>query len=253
MDPVSNTIGIDKVNMDGKLILIEEQHESNANFLLNSIICNALNKNYEICFVLCHNTFNHYHNMGKKFGYNLSSLKEKGKVTVIEPMKVIASDVNFMHTQTSNKILLDVLLNIKMEYESMTRNGAPVVLLVDDISNFYNLGFDLKEYLYFIRFCRSLIKDYSRSYLCVVMHTYKHTSQSCISTTFTQVLKHMAQLFIVTEPLETGHSSRASGKIAIHWRIDSVRIKYNWPEIARYIYKLSDHHVDIYAPGTMTH
>ncbi|CAK9814676.1 Elongator complex protein 6 [Anthophora quadrimaculata] len=250
MDTVSNILGIDKVNMDGKLILIEEQHDSNANFLLSSIILNALKKNYGICFVLFHNTFNHYHSIGMKFGYNLTLLKEKGKVTIIEPMKILASDMHHMCKQAPNNIMHDVLAIIKNEYHSMIRDNKPVIILIDDLSNFYNLGFNLKESIYFIRYLRSLIKDYSTSQLCIITHTYKYKSQSCISTTFAHSLKHMAQLFILVEPFQTGHCSDASGKIAINWRIDTIRTKYNWPEIARYIYKLSDHHVQIHAPGT---
>ncbi|KYQ53745.1 hypothetical protein ALC60_05263, partial [Trachymyrmex zeteki] len=43
---------------------------------------------------LCHNTFGHYHNIGMKFGYDLLNLKEKGQVTIVEPMKIIASNVH---------------------------------------------------------------------------------------------------------------------------------------------------------------
>ncbi|KAF3426749.1 hypothetical protein E2986_00907 [Frieseomelitta varia] len=225
MDSVSNVLGIDKVNMDGKLICIEEQHDTNANFVLSSIISNALKRNYEICFVLFHNTMNHYHNMGTKFGYNLTLLKEKGKVTIIEPMKIIAFNMEYIYEQTANNIVHDIFVIIKSELDKIIQSNEHVVIIIDDLSHIYNFGCNLKESI-------SLIEYYNVSQLCVVMHTYK--DENSFSNILTHGLKYIAHLFIKTEPLETGYSSNASGNITINWKIDDVRIKYNWPEIVKY-------------------
>ncbi|XP_017882221.1 elongator complex protein 6 [Ceratina calcarata] len=248
MDSVCNTLGIDKVDMNGKLTLIEEQHNSNANFLLSSIIFNAVRKNYGICFVIFHNTFNHYHNVGMKFGYNLTSLKEKGKVTVIEPMKAIVLNMECTKEQPTSTIR-DIFMTIKSECDKM-KDCTSVLIIIDDISHFHNFGCDLKESMYYVRYLRSFLGHSPLFQLCIVAHTYKNELKACAPNIFVNGLKRMAHLLVKTEPLQTGYSSDASGNITINWRTNNVRIKYNWPETAKYMYKLSNRQVQIYAPGT---
>ncbi|XP_029044476.1 elongator complex protein 6-like [Osmia bicornis bicornis] len=240
MDSVADTLGIDKVNMDGKVILIEEQHYSNANFLSSAIISDALKKDYRICFVLFHNTFNHYHNVGMKFGYNLSLLKEKGKVTFIEPIKINAPDM-----ETINKVIDNLFITIKNEYNEMKKDNKPVIIIIDDLSHLYNFGLNLKQCMYYIRCLRSLIEHDKTAQLCVMTHTYKHEG----SDTFVDILKYMAHLFVMVEPLKTGYSNDATGIMTINWRVDPIRRKHNWPEVAKYVYKLSDRQVQIFASG----
>lgn len=65
-EAVSAALGIDKVDITGKLVVIDERHGSDANFLINTIISSSLEKEKGICLVLFHNTFRHYHNVGKR-------------------------------------------------------------------------------------------------------------------------------------------------------------------------------------------
>lgn len=249
MDSVCNTLGIDKVDMDGKLILIEERHNSDANFLLSSIVYNAVRKNCGICFVLFHNTFNHYQNVGMKFGYNLTSLREKGKIAVIEPMKEIVSNVECMQERATS-IINNIFMAIKSECNKMTNEGRSVLIIIDDISHFYNLGCDLNESVHYVRCLRSFLGQFPLFQLCIVTHTYNSELKSCVPNVFANGLKRMAHLIVKTEPLQTGYSSDASGNVTINWRISNIRMTYNWPEIAKYMYKLSNRQVQIYAPGT---
>nr|XP_012141032.1 PREDICTED: elongator complex protein 6 [Megachile rotundata] len=248
MDSVSNTLGIDKVNMGGKLILIEEQHDSNANFLLSAVISNALKKDYGICFVLFHNTFNHYHNVGMKFGYNLALLKEKNIVTFIEPIKIEALEMENMYKKTMNKVIDSLFMTVRNEYSKMMKLNNRVIIIIDDLSHLYNFGFDLKQSMYYIRWLRSLVENDNVSQLCILTHTYIHEVQSWFNT-FIDALKYMAHLYVKVEPFKTGYSSDASGKMTINWRVDPIRCNHNWPEVAKYIYKLSDRQVQIYASG----
>lgn len=254
MDPVSNILGIDKVNMDGKLIVIEERHNSNANFVLNSVVLNALNNNNGICFILFHNTFNHYHNVGMKFGYNLKVLRTEGKVHIVEPMKIIASNLQSRNNEETNLAsdvtsdLSDILFrSIKDEYCEMKKSGN-VTIVIDDLSHLYNLGFTLKDSMCYLKLLRSLIECDNAS-LCIAIHTYDSRLQNCSANVAVNILKYMAHLFVMIDSLETGYSNDITGKITINWRIDHIRTEHNWPEVSKYMYKVSDRQVKIYAPG----
>ncbi|XP_076220849.1 elongator complex protein 6 isoform X2 [Nomia melanderi] len=264
MDPVCNILGIDKVNVDGKLILIEERHNSNANFVLNSVILDALNRNYGICFALFHNTFHHYHNVGMKFGYNLTVLRAEGKVRVIEPMKIIESkmrsrndertydmqgtDVNVTYN-VSNDINDSLFGTITDEYHKMKKSHKHVIIIIDDLGHLYNLGFTLKDSMSYVRFLRSLIEHDIASQLCIAIHTYKCELQNSIANRSVHILKHMAHLFVKIDSFKTGQSNDVSGKITINWRVDRIRNEHKWSEISKYMYKLLDRQVKIYSPG----
>lgn len=263
MEKVCNTLGIDRVNMDGKMVLIEEQHCTNANFLVNAVLSNALKKGNAVCLVHCHNTFGHYHNIGVRFGYNLLSLREKGQVTVVEPMKIVADNVVHIHEDSVNneRIIADIhsrehvdivhrlFTYIRERYEEAAKFSASVVLVIDDISNFLDLGFSVRDVMCLIRYLRSFMASYSAPQLCILVHTYQEDPKISDADMIANCLKHMAHLGVTTEPLVTGYSGDASGKLTICWRTNSIRSRYNWPEKAMYLFKLLDWQVKVYAPG----
>lgn len=264
MEMVCNTLGIDRVNMDGKMILIEEQHGTNANFLLNAVLSHALKKSQAVCLVLCHNTFGHYHNVGMRLGYNLLALKEKGQVTVVEPMKIVASNiVDTCKDPTDKKeivipdaistehtdIVRKLFTYIKESYDEAAQFKESVVLIIDDINHLLDLGLSVHDTMYFVRYLRSFIASHFSSQLCILTHMYQWDSQTSDADAVANMLNYMAHLCIATKPFKTGHSSDTSGKLIIRWRIDSVRLKYHWPEETTYLFKLSDWQVKIYTPG----
>ncbi|XP_047359649.1 elongator complex protein 6-like [Vespa velutina] len=279
MDSICNTIGIDRVDMHGRMVLIEEQHGSDANFLVNALISNALKKDYGICFVLFHNTFSHYHNVSMRSGHNLMTLKEKGKVTLVEPMKELMNNINgiYMDTDTidvSNRIFFD--LNMKVSdnskdnrlngmtvvdnmfkllrdsYNEVANQNKTVLIIIEDISHLSDLGLTLKDSMYYVRYIRSLMESYPMTQLCVTVHTYQNDVQSCTPNFICNNLKYMADLVLIAEPLMTGHSNDASGKITVCWNVDSVRSEYHWTEKMTYLYKLLGWHVKIFALGATT-
>lgn len=279
MESVYSTLGIDRVDMHGRIVLIEEQHGSDANFLVNAFISNALKKNYGLCFVLFHNTFSHYYNIGMRTGYNLMALKEKGKVTLVEPMKELVCNINEMckdidvttvnnmilsgsDTKISNsnednkstgiKVVHNLFKLLKESCNEMTKQNESILIIIDDISHLCNLGLSLKDSAYFVRYIRSFMESHPMMQLCIVAHTYRDDLQSCIPDIACNSLKYIAHLILIVEPLMTGHSSDASGKVTICWNIDSVRREYHWTERMIYLYKLFDWHVKIFAPGAMT-
>ncbi|XP_014472403.1 PREDICTED: uncharacterized protein LOC106743262 [Dinoponera quadriceps] len=263
MEMVCKTLGIDRVNMDGKMVLFVEQHGSNANFLVNAVMSNALKKKNAVCLVLCHNTFGHYHNIGARFGYNLLSLKAKGQVTVVEPMKIVTGNVVGIRADSvdNESIIADIIsrehmdvvhrlfIHIRKSYEEAAKFNASVVLVIDDISHLFDLGLGIRDVMYLIRYLRSFMVSHGTSKLYILTHTYQEDPKISDADTVANCLKHMAHLCVTTEPLTTGYSGDASGKLTISWRTDCIRLKYHWAEKVAYLFKLLDWQVKVYAPG----
>jgi len=267
MTMVCNILGIDKINMHGKINLIEEQHGTNANFLVNAILSHALKRNAAVCLVLCHNTFSHYYNIGMRLGYNLLNLKEKGQVTLVEPMKIIASDITDICKDFTNRmeiIIPDVtsmghvdiahklFAFVKEKHDEAARFSESVVLIIDDINHLLDLGLGIRDIMYFMRYLRSFISSYPLSQLCILVHVYQgnlHTSNADI---IASTLKHMAHMCVTTQPFKTGYSSDTSGKLIVHWKTDSIRSKYHLVEKTTHLFKMSDWQVKICTPGAMS-
>lgn len=268
MVTVCNILGIDRLNMDGKTILIEEQHGTNANFLVNAILSHALKKkNAAVCLVLCHNTFSHYHNIGMKLGYNLHDLKKKGQITVVEPIKITANNVTDMCKNFINRtetiipdvtsmehvdIIHSLFACIKEKYEEAARFTESVVLIIDDINHFFDLGLGVCDTMYFIRYLRSFVTSHPLSQLCILAHVYQGNIQTSNADMIVNALKHVAHLCITTQSFKTGHSIDASGKLIIYWKTNSIRFKYYWAKKTTYLFDLSDWQVKICAPGVIS-
>lgn len=264
MEMVCNTLGIDRVNMNGKMILIQEQHGTNANFLLNAVLLHALKKTQAVCLVLCHNTFGHYHNVGMRLGYNLLALKEKGQITVVEPMKIAASNVADMYKDSVDKeeivipdaastehanIVRTLFTRVKESYDEASKFKESVVLIIDDISHLLDLGLSIRDAMYFVRYLRSFVASHPSSQLCILAHTYQWDPQTSNADAVANMLRHMAHLCVATEPFKTGHFGDTSGKLIVRWRTESVRSKYHWTEETTHLFKLSDWQVKICIPG----
>ncbi|KAH0952066.1 hypothetical protein HN011_008175 [Eciton burchellii] len=266
MEMVCKTLGIDRVNMGGKMILIEEQHGTNANFLVHSVLSHALKKAEAVCLILCHNTIGHYHNIGVRFGYNLLSLKDKGQVTVVDLMKIIINDIANMCIVSVNEkeIIPDVVptkhadiahklfMHVKEKYEEASKFNSSVVLIIEDLNHLLDLGLGVRDTMYFMRYLRSFLTLYPTSQLCILMHAYQEASQHSDTDMIVNALKYMAHLCITTEPLKTGHSSNASGKLIVQWRVDTIRSMFNWMERTTHLFKLLDWQVKIFMPGTVS-
>jgi len=266
MEMVWKTLGIDRVNMGGKMIFIEEQHGTNANFLIHSVLSHALKKAEAVCLILCHNTIGHYHNIGVRYGYNLLNLKEKGQVTVVDLMKIVINNIANICTVSANeeKIIPDVVpmehpdivhklfMLVKEKYEEASKFNSSVVLIVEDLNHLLDLGLGVRDTMYFMRYLRSFLTLYPISQLCILMHAYEEAPQHSNTDMIVNALKYMAHLCITTEPLKTGPSSNASGKLIVQWRVDSIRSMFNWMEKTTHLFKLLDWQVKIFMPGTIS-
>ncbi|XP_051157649.1 elongator complex protein 6-like [Leptopilina boulardi] len=276
-DAVCSALGIDRVDLRGKLTLIEEQHGSDANFLVNSFISSSLEKGQGICLVLFHNTFGHYHNIGMKLGYNLNVLRERGQVSILEPMKLIANNIHdlghdsvdaanveFNEKNTEDDIsnlnimehgpslVHKLIVPLKKQIYELLKNQDSVMVIIDDLSHLFDLQMNLRDVWFFVRYIRTFVEFEHSLSMCILTHTYKADPDSCQPDLIAVGLKHIAQLIIVVEPLSTGLAKDVSGKMNVRWKMDSIRTKYNWPEKLSYLFKLLDRQVKVFPPGSST-
>ncbi|EZA55078.1 hypothetical protein X777_04545 [Ooceraea biroi] len=267
MMEVCKILGIDRVDMSDRKIVIEEQHGSNANFLVQSVLSNALKKKESVCLVLCHNTIGHYHNIGVRFGYDLLKLIEMGQVRVVDLMKIVLNDIDNTcnNVPTKGMIIPNVTcttypeiaerlaVQIKEKCDDAERRNSPIILIIEDINHLLDLGLSVRDTIFFVRCVETYINMRPKSLLCILAHTYGKKNSECSDTDMiVNALKYESDLCVTTEPLKTGHSNDASGKLIVHWTVNAVRAMYNWPERMTYLFKLLDWQVKISTPSAMS-
>lgn len=266
MEEVREAIGIDKVNTSGYLIFIEENHPVDANFLLHAVTSYCRDKNHMTCYVLFHNTFGHFHNVGMKLGYNLKK-ESNTNVKVVEPLKIISKNIHNENLEDSKdsqilefdikkgntdlvkqlvQVIKDELLSLKKAEDSQK-----VFVIIDDLSHLFDLGLSTQDVWLFVRYIKSFISLEPHLTLCILSHAYKVIQEElCQPNQIALALRHIAELIITVQPLETGFSQNVSGKMVISWKSHRDRLKFKWPEDMIYLYKLYDRKVSVFTPGS---
>lgn len=266
MEEVREAIGIDKIDTCGYLIFIEEHHPADANFLLHAVTSHCQDKNNITCFVLFHSTFGHFHNVGMKLGYNLKK-EYNSNVKVVEPLKILSKNIhheNDVDNKDSQKLEVDIKRDnsslvkqlvqvIKDECLSVTKleDTQKVYLIIDDLSHLFDLGLDIEDVWLFIRYIRSFVSLEPLLTICISSHVYRVIHEEiCQPNQMSLALRHMAELTITVQPLETGYSQNVSGKMVIRWKSQKDRLKFKWPEEMIYLFKLFDRKVNVFTPGS---
>lgn len=272
---VRRIIGIDQVDIRGKLISIEEQHGSDANFLINTVLSNAIKKDHGICLVLFHNTFGHYHNIGINLGYNLIELRKNGIVNVVEPMKIIANNIEDIGrdavdaslpelnnekynlcdetpdaTKHDPELVKQLYLCLRNKFYDSLKSREAVTIIIDDLSHLFELNLSFKDVWLYLRYLRSLMIREPNTSVCLMSHTYKVDPDFCQPDMIVIGLQKMSDLYVIVEPLTTGHAKDISGKITVMWKTDIIRKNHHWPESTMYHYKLLGKQIKIFSPGS---
>lgn len=245
MNEVIEALGIDKVDTSGQILLIDEQHNSNANFILHAIVSHCRSENYITCFVLFHNTFAHYHNVGMKLGYNLRKFLNE-TVRIIEPLKMIASsmdkDLGLDLMKKLAHSIREQCINTKKE-----RDDQKIFVIIDDLSHLLDVGLTLEEVWLFLRYLRTFINEEPLMTLVILCHTFK---DNCLPNLLEKGLRHFAQLAVTVQPLGAGKATNVSGRMIVSWKSDVDRLKFKWPDETVHLFKLYDRQVKLFEPGS---
>jgi len=94
----------------GQCILVIERTGSNGSFILHHLLSLALRGYTAVCFVGLAQTFHHYACVGNKLTLNLSRLRDSGKLTFVDGLNSIGSDIvkSSVPDQTGNKLCNDM-------------------------------------------------------------------------------------------------------------------------------------------------
>lgn len=228
-----SAIALDEPNFSNKFIYVEEASNADGSFIVSSVIKHQIENENNVIFVLCHNSVGHYQSISQKLGYNLLSLKECGRLVVINILEKIAGE-KFIFNENSLKELFNELREQINKWDSC--KGVSIVL--ENFGNLLLIG--LKDVLNFINYLRAETIERSNLSLLCLFHNFPDTEEFNL---FSKSLRHIADTSVFLKDLSTGRASDISGHLTVKKKINFIRTT------CEYQYQLLDKGVHVFAPG----
>ncbi|XP_022207258.2 elongator complex protein 6 [Nilaparvata lugens] len=146
-------LGLDKENLDQKLVFVIERHGSHACFMLSSLISLGLQSEAAILLLSLHHREKHYEKICSRLGINLTLEKQRGRFVGCYP------DMHNAAGETMKTVLKRTFLKLKNDLETLKKLKNRVFLIVDDISDLLLVGCELRDVTIFAQSCRSLMGE----------------------------------------------------------------------------------------------
>ncbi|XP_066262667.1 elongator complex protein 6 [Euwallacea similis] len=200
-----------KVKSDDKIIFIRENSFADSNFVITHLIKQLLYQQCRICFLMMHNSFEHYQNVGKKLGYDLRQTVEMGNVKVFDPLEDLVENIGQRFEDANNGGILNCLFDsIKKEIASFLSNSnSPIYLVIDDLSHFLDLGAELSEMVQFTNNCINLTGEGN---IFTVINSHVSSKNDLVVANSVQ---YVCDLFVNVSSLKTGRSTDVTGLMTV--------------------------------------
>lgn len=236
---------LDKIQIDGKTILIVQHNQGGSPFL-HSLLTQSARQGRKICLVSFNQTADYYHNIGTRLGWNLNSLLAKKQVVFIgglqtlkETMRLQDSTNPFEFVSKPSLWPLEALLSsIK---DTISHWGdQPFSLVIDELDCLFSLGIVLKDVICLFQNCHSSIQKAPKGSLVVSVGVVPTDNEmiQCSS-----LLSHWSDLVLTEKGLQTGKSKDLTGILRVNWNIPPVSEQH-------FHFKCFDRGIRIFAPGT---
>lgn len=206
---MATLLGSLDIKPSDKIISIKENGNIDSNFVITHLIKQILVEGNKLCFVILHNTLGHYHNVGKRLGYDFLQQIEQGCISTIEPLKDIVEEIGngiSYLIEDKEQIVKALFTKIKNSIDELAGSTPNrVYLIIDDISHLLDLGIDLKFIISFINYCLSLVNN-DRVSVVINTHVCGKSDEIICNN-----LNYVSDVVIEVLPLKTGISREVTG------------------------------------------
>lgn len=196
------------------LIFIEENHGTNASFILTSFMWQTTIENAEVILLTCHNPIHHYLHLSNKL---TNKLYQKPKFNHLNLLDFFEDDEDILNVENLLKTISELCQQI---------NGKNMYLIIDDISYILLLS-SLYQCIHFLRCCMKLLINFSNLKIIICNHISTEDEECTIISKF---LQHLSKFIISIIPLKSGFSTEITGRINIitKQKYKNILNKYNY-------------------------
>ncbi len=183
-------------------MFIEEEHYSDANFVVASIMFHCITKEKgKIILVKCHHSMQHYRNLIGKLGLIPPNVDEKPKVISLEILDYFKENGDF----NAKELLRNIREHCEQNIDSIT------YLVIDNFSYIFLLS-SFFQTVHFGRCCAKLLTLFSNLRVVISSHV-SHVDEEM--TRISRFFYILSDFIISTIPLKSGFSRDVSGHLKI--------------------------------------
>lgn len=215
-------------------VLIRESTDIDASFLVSSIIgqqLKAASPQSKIVLVSAHHSFNHYQCVGMRVGYNLSQVRDRGRLKVVDVLKLVHEDLLQLDDQLAESIYQRIVNELQDVPEA-----EDCCLIIDDVSMLRTISESDDLVIRFVEKVKALQGSRTGHMSCVIkLNTYD------IFPVVANNLDSRSAITINVDSLRTGRFKEVDGRITV--------TKPNAVEDKVILFKVNDRNVKTFAKG----
>lgn len=242
---ILTSLQIDK-QLPGRVIVVKEINNCDSSFLISSVLNHSIKNKHGIFVISTHNSLSHYQNVGIKMNYNLLKHIDSGLVKFYNLGEECVNDI----LNNEQKLLQTLTVKLKETIQQMQTEHAVVNIILDGITHLLDLQFSLRDINYF---CKEVVNIARANNSFVLCHCHV-ASEDDVSNVIPNLLSHKSDILLEIENLSSGWSADVSG----HLTIKHTGRKFEQEHIytidikpSKYLFKLFDRGVKLFAPGTV--
>lgn len=229
------TCGLTDKRLPG-FVLIRESSGTDASFLVSSILGQQLKASPKIVLVAAHHSFAHYQSVGMRIGYNLSQVRDRGRLKVVDVLQMIYEDDDVLVNET----LLELLLKRMLEEVQAVPDAEDCCVILDDVSILRSMTDDDDLVIRFCEQLRLLQEERNvqgKGHLSIVVKLNTYDSYPVIASN----LGSRSAVTINVDSLKSGRFREVDGRITI--------CKPSSLEEKVVLYKVNDRNIKTFAKG----
>lgn len=231
--------------LSSRVIVVKEINRCDSSFITSCVLNHCIKNKTAVIIVSTHNSLQHYQNVGLKMNYNLQRYVDTGLVDIFKLGEFCIDSL------LSNINIPELIQKVQEKVISMQKKHDAVNVILDGISHLFDLNYSLTEVN---TFCKELIEYVTNNNNSFVLFHCNIANEDDVSCVMSNLLSHKAHTVLEIENLPSGWSTDVSGHLTIKYpgvKFDTEHLYIMDIKPSRYLFKLFDRGVKLFAPGTV--
>lgn len=231
--------------LSSRVVVVKEINRCDSSFITSCVLNFCIKNKAAVIIVSTHNSLQHYQNVGLKMNYNLQRYVDTGLVDYFNMGEYCINSL------LSENNLPQLFPKLKEKVLSMRQKHDVVNVILDGISHLFDLNYSLKEVNMLCKELIPFVTSYNNSFILCHCNEAIEDDVSCVMA---NLLSHKAHTVLEVENLPSGWSTDVSGHLTIKYpglKYDNEHLYIMDSKPSRYLFKLFDRGVKLFAPGTV--
>lgn len=242
---IISCLQLDK-ELSSRIFVVREINGCDSSFILIHEMSYCIKNKQSLLIISTHNSMNHFQNIGLKMNINLERHIHSGLIEFYNLGEDILSNI-FNNEEYS---LQEIFIRVKNRIKALQEKHEKVNVVVDGISHLFDVQYNLKDINEFTKKLIEIVTCHNNSF--IVYHCFDLIED--VTHSLSNLLSHKAHTILEVQSLPSGWSTDISGHLTVKYpgqTFDNDHLFSLDCKSSRYLFKLFDRGVKLFAPGTV--